>query len=179
LRLQSFNLLVGCPRERERAARSETQYFIGDLLEDPSLIIAATPGSGLLTCLTTLDPFQVVYRLREFADENPYQFRFAVRFTPMEKCVPSTVEGFVNAVVELRDKIEAGESFRVTVRRRRSELDTMHVVRSVAETISRKVNLERPDKTVWIEIIGELSGVSILVTERDILSIRAMQDGMH
>jgi len=97
----------------------------------------------------------------------------------MEKCVPSTVEGIVNAVVELRDKIEDGESFRVTVRRRRSELDTMHVVRSVAETISRKVNLERPDKTVWIEIIGELSGVSILVTERDILSIRAMQDGMH
>jgi hypothetical protein len=29
--LQEFNLLVGCPRNREKAARSEIQYFVGEL----------------------------------------------------------------------------------------------------------------------------------------------------
>lgn len=178
LLLQKFNLLVGCPRERERAAKSEVQYFVGDLLEDTDIAIMTAPGSGLLTCLTTLDPFQAIHRLREFAVENPYQFRFALRFTPIERCVPSTLDEIADAVVELRTKIQDNESFRVTVRRRQTNMVGMDVVHRVAEVISRKVDLERPDKTVWVEIVGDLTGVSILVTEEDILSVRTMEDGV-
>ncbi len=175
LLLQRFNLLVGCPRERERAAKSEVQYFIGDLLDDPDILITTALGSGILTCWTNLDPFQTIHQLREFAVENPYQFRFALRFTPIEKCVTSTLDEIVSAVVELRTKILDDEKFRVTVRRRQSNLASMDVVHRVAEVISRKVDLERPDKTVWVEIIGDLSGISVLVAENDILSVRTLE----
>ncbi|MHA2022091.1 MAG: hypothetical protein ACTSWQ_00340, partial [Candidatus Thorarchaeota archaeon] len=87
--LGEFNLLVACPRDRERAAKSEIQYFIGDLIGDPELKVSNTHISGLLTCRTSLNPFEVVQKLREFALENPYQFRFAIRFTPIELCVES------------------------------------------------------------------------------------------
>ncbi|MFX1440725.1 MAG: hypothetical protein ACFFFD_10795, partial [Promethearchaeota archaeon] len=99
--LHNYNLLVGCPRDRERAAKSEVQYFIGDLLEDAELRVYQTPISGLLAALTTLDPFEVVHRLKEFALENAYQFRFAIRFTPIEKCVSTSIENIVNATKEL------------------------------------------------------------------------------
>ena len=65
--LGEFNLLVACPRDRERAAISEIRYFIGDLLEDSELKVSKTHISGLLTCKTSLDPFEVVHKLREFA----------------------------------------------------------------------------------------------------------------
>jgi hypothetical protein len=51
--------------------------------------------SGILTCWTGLDPFDVVHQLREYAIENAYQFRFAIRFTPLELCVSSDIESIV------------------------------------------------------------------------------------
>jgi tRNA acetyltransferase TAN1 len=169
-------MLVGCPRDRERAARSEVQYFIGDLLEDAELKVANTHVSGLLACRTGLDPFEVIHRLTEMANENAYQFRFAIKFTPLERCVNSEIPEIVAAVEELSDKIDPNDSFRVTVRRRHTELESMEVVKAAASVVSRTVNLDDPDRTVWIEIVGEWAGVSILDQKRDILSIMTMRD---
>jgi len=178
-RLPEYNLLVACPRDRERAATSEIRYFIGDLLEDPELKVSRTPISGLLACKTSLDPFEVVHRLREFAVENPYQFRFAIRFTPLEECVDSEMEKIVEATERLLSKIAEDESFRVTVRRRHTELENMDVVKAVAGVIPRPVNLDAPDKTVIVEIVGEWTGVSVLDNKDDILSIMTMRDDMY
>ena len=89
--LHEYNLLIGCPRNRERAARSEVNYFIGDLLGDSDLRVSNTHVSGLLACLTGLDPFEVIKQLTELANENPYQFRYAIKFTPLERCVESEI----------------------------------------------------------------------------------------
>ena len=168
-RLREYNLLVACPRDRERAATSEIQYFIG----------SRTPISGLLACRTSIDPFDVIERLREIAIENPYQFRFAIRFTPLEECVESELDKIVEATERLLPKIDEDESFRVTVRRRHTELENMDVVKAVAEVIPREVNLDSPDKTVLVEIVGEWTGLSVLDDKSDILSIMTMRDDMY
>ena len=134
---------------------------------------------GLITCKTSLDPFSVVEKLKEIAEENAYQFRYAIRFTPLERCVKSDIDSIVNAVEELLPKIDENESFRVTVRRRHTDLEHMDVVSAVASVVSRKVDLDNPDKTVWIEIVEELTGISILNQEKDILSIMTMRDDMY
>jgi len=178
-RLHDYNLLVACPRDRERAATSEIRYFIGDLLEDSDLKISRTPISGLLACKTSLDPFQTIHRLKEFAIENPYQFRFAIRFTPLEECVESVIDNIVEATEKLLPKIGEDESFRVTVRRRHTELENMEVVKAVAAVIPRTVNLNSPDKTVLVEIVGEWTGISILDGINDVLSIMTMRDDIY
>ena len=177
--MQQYNLLVACPRDRERAARSEIQYFVGDLIGDDGLKVFNTHISGLLACRTTVNPFEVVHRLREFADDNPYQFRFAIKFTPLERCVPSDIESIKNAVTELKERILEGQTFRVTVRTRHTKLKGMDIINETAPLIPRTVNLDNPDWTVWIEVVGEWSGVSILVPERDILSIMTMRGDMY
>jgi tRNA acetyltransferase TAN1 len=154
-------------------------YFIGDLLGDPELSVVHTHISGLLACKTSLDPFDVVHRLREFALENSYQFRFAIRFTPLEECVNSNLEDIVEATKRLLPKIGEDESFRVTVRRRHTELENMEVVTAVAAEIPRKVNLDAPDKTVLVEVVGDWTGLSIITEEDDILSIMTMRDDMY
>jgi len=177
--LDEFNLLVACPRERERAARSEIQYFIGDLMEDSELKVSRTHISGLLTCKTSLDPFEVVHKLGEFALENPYQFRFAIRFTPIEQCVESEIEAIRGAARNLLEKIEEDETFRVTVRRRHTDLENMDVVIAVASEINRKVDLDNPDKIVLVEIVSDTTGISILNDETDVLSIMTMRDDQY
>jgi len=174
--LQEFNLLVSTPRNRERAAISEVKYFISDLLEDEDLEIEKTNVSGLVTCKTSLDPFRVVHKLEEFAEQNPFQFRFAIKFTPLEICIESDIDKMVQAAEELQYKMDEGETFRVTVRKRDSDLDHMEIVNEVAEVFNNEVDLEEPDKTVWLEVIGERTGVSILKEEQDILSIMPMQE---
>ncbi|MFX1481977.1 MAG: THUMP domain-containing protein [Promethearchaeota archaeon] len=178
-RLPDYNLLVATPRDRERAAKSEIMYFVGDLLEDAEIKVVPTHISGLLACRTSLDPFDVIHRLREFAIENPYQFRFAIRFTPLEECVDSRIEDIVDATRRLLPKIGEDETFRVTVRRRHTELETMDVVTAVAAEIPRKVNLDAPDKTVLVEIVGDWTGLSVLSGEGEILSIMTMRDDMY
>ncbi len=177
--MPNYNLLVACPRNRERAARSEVQYFIGDLLGDDKLMVHRTRVSGLLACRTSHDPFEVVRRLRDIALENPYQFRFAIKFVPMEMCVPADIESIKEAVETLRDKISENESFRVTVRSRHTMLKGMDVINEVAPLVGRRVNLDSPDKTIWIEIVGEWAGVSVLVPDDDILAIMTMRDDMY
>jgi tRNA acetyltransferase TAN1 len=158
---------------------SEVRYFIGDLIGDEELSISFTNVSGLLTCKTSLDPFETIHQLTEFAEDNPHQFRFAIKFTPIEMCVRSEIESIVEAVTELRSKIEVDETFRVTVRRRHTELDHMEIVSAAADLISREVDLEEPDKHLWIEVIGDVTGVSVLIEEKDILSIMTMRDDMY
>jgi tRNA acetyltransferase TAN1 len=115
----------------------------------------------------------------EFALENPYQFRFAIRFTPLQVCIPSEISIIVDAAQELCMQISEHESFRVTVRKRHTELHTMEVIEQVASVIDRKVDLDNPDKIVWIEIVGPWTGVSVLDEEKDILSVMTMRDDQY
>ncbi len=172
-------MLVSCPRDRERAAKSEVMYFVGDLLEDPDFKVFHTNISGLLACKTSLDPFDVIHKLRDFALENAYQFRFAIRFTPLEECVDSKIEDIVEATRRLLPKIREDETFRVTVRRRQTELENMEVVTAVAAEIPRQVNLDSPDKTILVEIVGEWTGLSVVSKDDDILSIMTLRDDMY
>ncbi len=121
----------------------------------------------------------MVHKLREFALENPYQFRFGIRFTPLEYCVESNLEAISRTARHLLEKIAENETFRVTVRRRQTNLENIEVVRAVAEEIPRSVNLDEPDKTIWIEIIGGLTGISVLNERTDILSIASMREIME
>lgn len=155
------------------------RYFIGDLLQAENVRIHRTHVSGLIACSTSLNPFEAVQKLKEFAVENPYQFRFAIKFTPLETCVDTDVEKIVEAAAGLITKIGEDDSFRVTVRRRHSGIDTMTVVRAVAAIISRRVDLDNPDWTVLVEIVGEWTGVSVLREDDDILSIMTMRDDQY
>ncbi|TFF67776.1 hypothetical protein EU520_01300 [Candidatus Thorarchaeota archaeon] len=173
-RLPDWNLLVSTPRNRENAARSEVVYFIGDLIGDDDLETKITPISGLLAVKTTKDPFSVVEQLTEFAQENPFQFRYAIKFTPVERCVESEIPKIVQAAEGIVDRIGPEEKFRVTVRSRYTELETMDIIHAVAALLSNPVDLEEPDRIIWIEVVGKWTGVSIFQSEDDILSIRPL-----
>ena len=167
--LKDFNLLVTTTRGNEDNACSEIWYLLKEI-GDEKAEVDRTGVSGLIAAKTTLDPFEVIVKLREILKERPYEFRYSLRIIPIEKVVKTRLEEIEKAAEEFAPKIGENETFRITVEKRFTEISTKDVIEAAASKIERKVNLEKPDKIMLIEIIGGLTGISV-IKPNDIISV--------
>jgi len=168
--LRDFNLLVSTPRGMEHDACSELWFLLGEI-GDERAEVETTPVKGLICAKTALDPFEVIRRFRELLAERPEEFRVIQRVIPIERVVRTDLAEIARAAQELASaKIGAGEKFRITVEKRHTELGTMDIIKAAAEGIDRPVDLKHPDKIVLIEVVGALTGISVIEPD-DILSV--------
>lgn len=167
--LNDFNLLITTARGNEEDACSEIWYLIGDI-GDSAVKVDKTGITGLISAKTAFNPFDVVEKLRAILKERPYEFRYTLRVIPIEKVVRTDLGEIQLAVTELGSKIGENETFRVTVEKRFTSIPTRDMIEAAAANIKRRVDLHNPDKIVLIEVVGGLTGVSIIKAE-EILSI--------
>jgi len=167
--LKEFNLLVTTTRGNEDNACSEIWYLLKEI-GDEKAEVDRTGVSGLIAAKTSLNPFEVIAKFREILKERPYEFRYSLRIIPIEKVVKTRLEEIQKVSDELSGKIGENETFRVTVEKRFTEISTRDVIEAAASKIERKVNLEKPDKILLIEIVGGLTGISVIKPD-DILSV--------
>ncbi len=149
---------------------SELNYLLKELVGDTEPIVAKTGIRGLVVAKTTLDPFNVVGKFRSILQERPYEFRYALRIMPIERVLPTSIDEIKKAAIELSEKIGEKETFRITVEKRFTNLHARDLVVAVAEGIERKVDLENPDKILLIEVLGGLTGIS-LIKPSDLLAV--------
>ena len=149
---------------------NELLYLLKEELGDAEAQAAKTKIRGLIVAKTTLDPCAVIEKFRVILKERPYEFRYALRILPIEKVVPTDLEEIKKATAELAEKIGEEESFRVTVEKRFTTLHTNDLIEAAAGDIKRKANLENPDKILLIEVLGALTGLSLLKPS-DILAV--------
>jgi len=88
----------------------------------------------------------------------------------VEKVVRTDLGEIQRVATELGSKIKENESFRVTVEKRFTTTSTSDIIEAAAAIIERRVDLTHPDKIVLIEVVGGLTGVSVVKSD-DILSI--------
>ena len=167
--IRDFNLLVSTPRMCENEACSEIWFLLGEI-GDLEPVVERSDVIGLVIAKTTLDPFKVIQEFRRLLKEKPEEFRYTLRVVPIEVVVATRLEVIRKASLELSKRIREDETFRVTVEKRHTNLSSKEIVEAVAEGINQKVNLHKPDRIVLIEILGGLTGVSIIKPE-DILSV--------
>ena len=167
--VKDFNLLVTTARGTEEDACSEIWYLLGEI-GDSAVKVDKTGITGLIAAKTAFNPFEVIEKFRVILKERPYEFRYALRVIPVEKVVRTDVGEIQRAVTELGSKIKEGETFRVTVEKRFTNTSTNDIIAAAAANIERRVDLNRPDKIVLIEVVGGLTGVSV-VKPQEILSI--------
>jgi len=167
--LSDFNLLATTPRRNEREACDELRHLLTEL-GDPTPEVEKTPISGLVAAKATLNPFETVKRLRQILVERPYEFRFTLRVIPIEKVIQTDLVEIELAAAELASGIGEDETFRVTLEKRFSATPTQSIIEAAASNIKQKVNLEKPDKILLIEVVGGLTGMSLIRPE-DILSV--------
>ncbi len=168
--LRDFNLLATTSRGNEKAMCNELLYLLKDEVGDAAPVVGKTGIRGLVAAKTSLNPCVVIEKFRTILHERPYEFRYALRIIPVEKVVRTDLEEIKREATELSAKIGENESFRVTVEKRFTTLHSKELIEAVAMDIKRKADLDNPDKILLIEVVGGLTGVS-LIKPSDVLSV--------
>lgn len=168
--MEDFNLVVSSSRFREEEACDEILDLLS-LFGDPEAEAELTEIKGIILAKTKLDPIQVVNSLKKLTSDEPWEIRHIMRVMPVEKVIPAELEDIQGAAAKLSERIGSNESFRVTVEKRHSTLHSIEVVEYIADAVRRKVNLNKPDWIVLVEIVGKNAGVSILKKEQIFSSV--------
>lgn len=159
--IRDFNLLATTSRGNEDEACSELWYLLGEI-GDSAPTIEKTGVAGLIAAKTAFNPFEVIEKLRKILHERPYEFRYTLRIIPIERVVRTDLKEIQRVATELGSKIKENETFRVTVEKRFTEISTRDIIETAASNIERKVDLNKPDKILLIEVIGGLTGISVI-----------------
>jgi tRNA acetyltransferase TAN1 len=165
-----FNIIVCCIRNRERNAVLEVEDLIGNVVGDNSAEAEVTGIRSLVVARTSLRPREAIEKLRISAIEDPWRFQYTLKYIPIDVAVPTELKSIVDASKTIVPRILKGETFRVTCSRRHSQLRCSEIIKAVAALIDRKVDLEKPDKVLQIEILGERTGLAVL-EDQDVFSL--------
>lgn len=163
--LKDFNLLITTSRGNEEDACSEIWYLLGEI-GDSAVKVDKTGITGLIAAKTAFDPFEVIEKFRKILKKRPYEFRYTLRVIPIEKVVRTDLGEIERVTTGLASKIKENESFRVTVEKRFTDTSTRDIIEAAAANIERKVDLSNPDKIILIEVVGGLTGISIIRLEQ-------------
>ncbi|MDH3276537.1 MAG: THUMP domain-containing protein [Nitrosopumilus sp.] len=164
-----MNLIVTCARHLEPETQEEINKILG-ILGDPEPKITITNMSGILTVNTKLDPIVVVAKIQELILDEPWSIRYCLRIIPIQKISETIIEDIEKVISELRDLIPKGDTYRISIEKRNSNMSSQDLITKIANKIENKVSLENPDKIILIEILGAKTGISVL-RKSDVLSV--------
>ena len=164
-----MNLIITCPRHFEEEAGEEIKRILfefGD--EEPKIIISNMPG--ILTCMTSLNPIEVIEKIREKILDEPWSIRYCLRLIPVQGVCKTNIKEIEAEILKKVGIIKLGESYRITIEKRNSKISSEEIISKIAKNISHKVSLDTPDWIILIEIIGDETGVSV-IRNNNILSV--------
>ncbi len=155
-----FNLIVSTYRFREEDAQDEILKML-NIFGDPEAESEIAEVKGLILAKTSLDPIAVINDLKKLVVSEPWQLRYILRVLPVQVVTPTRLDAISEAARDLGKKIGNG-TFRVTVEKRHTSLSSTQIVNAIANRISNKVNLDDPDLVILVQILGGLTGLSVL-----------------
>ncbi len=163
-----MNLIITCARHFESDAEEELVDILGQL-GDPEIKVSISNMSGILTVETKIDPIEVTSKIREMLLDEPWSVRYCLRWIPIQKVVETKIEEIEKSVADIHKQILDGETYRILIEKRNSNVSSQDIITRIADKIKNKVSLDFPDKVLLIEILGNVTGISIL-KKSDILS---------
>jgi len=171
-----MNLIVTCARHLEDETGDELRDIL-DELGDSDVKISVSSMSGIITAQTKLDPIKVVKKMREMLLDEPWSIRYCLRVIPVQKVVETNIEEIEKIISNISNQIEEKETYRILIEKRNSDISSKEIITKIANKIKNKVSLDFPDKVILIEILGIVTGISILKNS-DILSLEKTKRSM-
>jgi tRNA acetyltransferase TAN1 len=168
--IDDFNLIITTLRGLESQLCSETEYLLTEELGETEPIIEKSEIRGLIVAKISLDPLKVVRKLRAIIHEYPYKIRYALRIIPIQKVIVTNLEEIRQVSTDFTRLIPEKSTFRITVEKRYTSIHTKDFIEAAASTVKRKVDLVNPDFILLIEVLGDLTGIS-LIKPKDILAV--------
>jgi tRNA acetyltransferase TAN1 len=164
-----MNLIVTCARHLEGETEDELIDILGEL-GDSNVKISVSSMSGIITVQTKLDPIEVIKKMREMLLDEPWSIRYCLRVIPVQKVVETNIDEIEKVISNMSEQIEEKEAYRILIEKRNSDISSKEIITKIANGMKNKVSLDFPDKIILIEILGIITGISIL-KKSDILSL--------
>ena len=171
-----MNLIVTCARHLEGETEDELIDIL-DELGDSDVKISVSSMSGIITVQTKLNPIEVVRKMKETLLDEPWSIRYCLRIIPIQKVVETNIEEIEKSISNMSSEINEKESYRILIEKRNSDISSKEIITKIANGIKNKVSLDFPDKIILIEILGIVTGISIL-KKSDILSLEKTKRSM-
>ena len=171
-----MNLIVTCARHLEGETEDELIDIL-DELGDSDVKIVVSSMSGIITVQTKLDPIEVVRKMKEMVLDEPWSIRYCLRIIPIQKIVETKIDEIEKMISSMSEQIEEKESYRILIEKRNSDISSKEIITKIANRIKNKVSLDFPDKVILIEILGIVTGISI-IKKSDILSLEKTKRSM-
>ena len=171
-----MNLIVTCARHLEGDTEDELVDIL-DELGDSDIKISVSSMSGIITVETKLDPIEVVKKMKEMLLDEPWSIRYCLRIIPIQTVVETSIEEIEKTISNMSDQIGDEESYRILIEKRNSDISSKEIITKIANGIKNKVSLDFPDKIILIEVLGIVTGISIL-KKSDILSLEKTKRSM-
>jgi len=171
-----MNLIITCARHLEEDTEEELRDIL-DELGDSEIEVSISDMSGILTAQTKLDPIEVVKKMKEMLLDQPWSIRYCLRIIPIQKVIETKIKVIEMEISNISNQILDGETYRILIEKRNSDISSKEIITKIAHEIKNKVSLDFPDKIILIEILGGMTGISIL-KEVDILSIEKTKRSM-
>lgn len=153
-------LLVTSPHGKEKRAIEEVFNIL--FSKDQNVYCEATLYPGVILIYTSLDSRAAARAIREHVTS------YVFRVVPVDYCTETSISNILNAISSvLRDKIGYEKRFYVDCTRRgRRVSSSLYVERTIGgfivENFKCRVDFSNPDFIVKIEIVGDLTCISIL-----------------
>jgi tRNA acetyltransferase TAN1 len=168
--IYDFNLLVSYSWGVYGRAKREIVQVL-ETLGDEGPVVKRTIAEGIIGVKTSLDSREVVRGLQRLFNEDPFVLQYTLKWVPVDLWTLSDMDSLKEAVRKLKNGIREGERWRMTVEKRRySQHHKIEIIRELADLIEEKVDLEKPEKILRVDIIGRYAGISIL-TPQEVFSV--------
>jgi len=173
-----LNLIVTCSRHFEEEASDEISNML-ETLGDDEARVRNSDFSGIVIVDTSLDPFEVVDKIKAKILDEPWSIRYCHRVIPIQESTKTALDAIVKAVQEHINDMQPDDSYRITIEKRGSELSSKEIIDSVAGIVKNKVSLEKYDWNIIIEILGNLTGIAVLRDQDIISTLKLKRDSME
>ena len=153
----------------ERDAIKEITQIL-DEFGDSNTKILKTEFPGIIKIETILDLIGLMKKFRNKIETEPWEFRYCSRIIPMQVTCQTDLASIKQNVIELIPCINSDETYKISIERRDSDLIRDEIISNIAGLLSNNVSLENPDWEIIIEILGDVTGISVM-PNNSILSI--------
>ena len=157
-----MNLLVSYSWNHFYPARAEVTRIL-QRFGDPAARVAWSSVMGIAIVDTILDNREVIKQCHALFKDEP-AFQFAIKWVPVDYWCETSLEAIKEVIdVQIAPQISEHETWGMKVEKRRwQQYHTSEIVEYLTTDIKRKVNLDHPDKLMWVDVLGKETALSLL-----------------
>lgn len=166
--MAEVNLLVTFDPVHQESAKKEIETLMKEIKHEGKI---AKINEGLAQ-LTVKDARKVIDALLKIAKKQIDKFTYTFNWWPVDKWCKAEVKDMQKVIAEMQKGIKKDEKWKLDLAKRDTTKEyPKNIIIQLTEVVDKpNVDLEKPHKTIKVEIIGDKAAIA-LITEGEAINV--------